>query len=155
MNGEERGNGTIVEEYRNHKIEVNKYGQFQSLDEDIPTGDLRQVRYYIDVIEEWKRTKPVKLIRAEYPYLQIIEARRLRVKQSTGRYKKSWFVAGDMASCKMPWETMIGSGHLPYSPAVYSELKILFSRIKDSQEGIQKILKDGYTEWNDGMWEES
>jgi len=64
---EEEDNRTIIEEYRNHKIVVDEYGKFCSLDDEIPRGELRTVRYYIDVYEGWKAAEPVKMIRAEYP----------------------------------------------------------------------------------------
>lgn len=147
---------TVLEEYRGHKIQVDENGQFHSMDEEINPGDLRSVKYQIDILEEWKAAKDVKVMRIEYPYLQTFIVRKLKVRQSTGRYKIEWYHLYQFGNGReFPSVAEIWRCCGPYDEEVFRECQALFEQKKVIDDRLTKIVNEKAknftfsTEWED------
>jgi hypothetical protein len=147
---------TEVQEYRNHKIEVDEYGQFWSSDEEVNPGDLRHVKFQIDILEEWKAAEDVKVMWINYPHLQTFNVRKLKVKQSTGRYKVEWYRMEEKrfeGQHIFPQVAEIWQHTTKYDEKIFKEFKALFANkvAADSrlQEALSKYTKNFEfgTEW--------
>jgi hypothetical protein len=132
-----------VDEYRGHKISVDENGQFRDGERCFNPGtSLRQIKEEIDFLDAYEKATPVKVLRIEFPYLQVWHIRKVSVRRH-GYERIAWFTKDDPHygpdHLGYPRDFAITSHIVRYDEAMHQECERLFKQMQDNNERLFQI----------------
>jgi hypothetical protein len=140
----------LVDEYKGHKIWVDETGQFWTGEQDTKHfwnvgTSVRTIKEEFDFLEAYEKAKPVKVLRIEYPYLQVWNIRQVKRKKY-GYDHTAWYTKDDVSHGpdheKVPRDFTVRRDIVQYDEALHRECERRFKEIKDHYEWTARIQEE-------------
>lgn len=137
-----------IEEYKGQPIWIDKNGQFWTQEEDgskysYNAGtSLQDIKNDLDFREAYEKATPVKVLRIEFPYLQVWNIR--RVKSRRHGFERALWYTKDHSHYgpdheKYPQEFSIDHDIVKYDEKIYKECERRFKEITEHKDRIREI----------------
>jgi len=140
---------TLIDEYKGQKIWIDEGGQFWTGEADSKQfwnvgTSIRTIKEEVDFLEAYEKAEPVKVLRIEYPYLQVWNIRKVKRKRY-GYDHTAWYTKDDPFHGpdyeKVPRDFTVRWNIVQYDEALHRECERRFKEIKDHYEWCDRMTK--------------
>src|SRR6266853_1639993 len=138
---------TQIAQHKDVKIWIDENGQFWTGEEDSkhswnPGTSVATIKEEIDFLESYEKAVPVKVLRIDFPYLQIWNIRQVTRKRH-GFERTGWYTKDDPHygpdHDKYPRDFGIFMDVVEYDEAVYLECERRFKEIREHYDRFRQI----------------
>lgn len=132
-----------VDQYKGHDISVDENGQFRDGEQSFNRGtSLVEIKERIDFLEAYEKAEPVKVLRIEFPYLQVWHLRKVTARKY-GFERVSWYTKDDPHYgpdyLEYPRDFNVASDIVKYDETVHQECERIFKQMADNYQRLAQI----------------
>lgn len=138
---------TQIGEHKGQKIWIDQNGQFWTGEKDTKRSwnigtSLRNIKEEIDFLDAYEAAPPVKVLRIEFPYLQVWNIRMVTHKRY-GNLRTEWYTKDNPTfgadHGKYPREFIVTRDVVEYDEGVYLECERRFKEIREHYDRFDQF----------------